>query len=414
MALKALFKYTSISQQALRSFDDYTTNKIPQIINSTVRVTSQLEDDGHIHEIRIHSPKWGEPCIIERDGEVRILTSTEAKLRDLTYSTPLYGQITYKILTSEGTVKSQKKYNDVFLARIPVMVKSSLDTTNNLPSNQECEYDPGGYFCINGREKTSVIQENIKPNTVMVFESKSRGIESVIYPRIDSLTMTNATIKVYNKRDYIFIDINGQKPFCKPVVIKRAPVVHMIHVLGKTHEDLKQCLVENLNDDDDKTRALHFIDPSFDSVVKYKTTMKPMHGRDKKAVAAYTIQRAWFHYATRNPRVNSRLVMYSYHKKWETMIYPHDPDNAGEILLEQIKLLVYTSLKFREPDSRDAEKNKRLAAAGTLMASLTAQLWNQWIEQLTKTIQKYVNSRKQLRLNKLCKDTFLTDGLKYR
>ena len=45
----------------------------------------------------------------------------------------------------------------------------------------------------------------------------------------------------------------------------------------------------------------------------------------------------------------------------ESVLYPHDTQNAGEILLEQIKMLVYTTLGYRDPDSRDSEKNKGCA-----------------------------------------------------
>ena len=127
----------------------------------------------------IHSPVFGEPSMVERDGETRVLTSTEAKLRDVTYSIPLYGKVTYTLIKkSNQTEISTKVFDNVHMARIPIMVASSLDSTTKHPSNMECDQDPGGYFIVNGKEKTLIIQETIRPNTVMVFSSKSRVLKA--------------------------------------------------------------------------------------------------------------------------------------------------------------------------------------------------------------------------------------------
>ena len=405
MALKSLFRYTSVTQQCLRSYDDYTVNKVPQIVNSTIRVRSQLDNSEREHVIKISDARWGEPCVVERDGETRTLTSTEARLRDLTYSAPLYAKIDYEII-DDGSVKSTKVYKDVFIARIPVMVNSSLDTTRDHPSHNECAHDPGGFFLINGREKVCVIQESIRPNTLMCFGSKSKGIASVIYPQLDRLTLRNATIRAYIKSQDIFMDFNGQ--FNDGVVVmKKVPLRLLLLVVGESRASLETYVTTCVADPLKQERLLAAIDPCFDNDDQKIWTLG--WGSDP----AHTIQRAWRYYVSTRPRLRARLEMYSYNKKWEKIIYPHDPKNSGKLLLEQIKLLLFVELKFREPDSRDAEKNKRLLAAGTLMMSLTANLWNIFISQTTRTIQKYVNSGKQLRLNKLCSSTFLTDGIKY-
>lgn len=414
-AVDALFRDTSVTQQALRSFDDYTTKQIPRIINTTIKVCSQLENDDRTHTIRIHSPIWGEPSIVERDGMTVPTDSEKAKLRDLTYSTPLYGQINYDLIkTSDGSKVFERKYENVFLGRIPIMVKSSLDTPSATGKTTQCSKDCGGYFIVNGREKVVIIQESIKPNTVMVFQSKSRGVESVIYPRLDDLTLTNATCKAYLKRDQIFFDINGQRPFELPVLMKKVPLAVLVAVVGRTYDELIQNVTWGITDEVKKMRVLSFIDPSFDTPLLYRAGVATVDSDvTKERKAANTIHRCWYNYAIRSPKINARLTMLRYAKRWETMIYPHDPENSGEILFEQIRMLVYTTLKFREADSRDSEKNKRLNAAGTLMMQLTAQLWNQWTTQLTKTIQKYVNSKKQMRFNKLGSNTILTEGLKF-
>ena len=414
--VEALFKYTSVTQQALRSYDDFTTNKIPQIIDTKFNIETQLEDDDRLHTFHIHSPVFGEPSMVERDGETRVLTSTEAKLRDVTYSIPLYGKVTYTLIKkSNQTEISTKVFDNVHMARIPIMVASSLDSTTKHPSNMECDQDPGGYFIVNGKEKTLIIQETIRPNTVMVFSSKSRGIESVIYPRLDNLTMTNCTCKAYVKRNQIYMDTNGQYPMEKyPTTLKKVPLSLMLAVVNKSYDDLLETLLWGIDSEMEKLKIRAFVDPSFDEDYKYKAGVMPPPTRpSKERKAANIIHRAWYNYAVHNPLLNARLSMYKIHRKWESVLYPHDTQNAGEILLEQIKMLVYTTLGYRDPDSRDSEKNKRLCAAGTLLMTLMSGVWNQWIIRLKKTIQLYVNRKKQLRLQKLCDKPYITDSLKY-
>ena len=406
--VEALFRFTSITQAVLRSYDYFTTVMVPRIVDTEIRVKSQLEDDGIEHVVKIHSPKFGEPCVVERNNETRVITSTEAKIRDLTYSVPLYAQIEYKVLTSDGE-QSCKSYNNVFIGRVPLMVKSSLDTTQDDPRNQECSNCPGGYFIINGKEKTCVQQENIKTNICMTFSSRSRGIESVIYSQIDSITMQNATLKAYSKRGEIFFDINGQYPLKRAVIMKKIPLRYILAALGETVETLRDYICMGIDDDLEHMKICAFMDQSFDNPVEYRQSVdNPRHN-----TPASKIQRAWLRHVNRVPMLSARLFMTKMHTDWQSMMYPHDKSNASKNLLEQVKMLIYTHLGIREADSRDSERNKRVMAAGTLMSTLMGSLWNTWTMQLQKTIQKYVNSKKQLRMNKLCKNSSIYDGLKY-
>ena len=61
------------------------------------------------------------------------------------------------------------------------MVKSKYCLLSGNQSNpktfEECKYDPGGYFIINGNEKVIVCQEQIAPNKTFVF-SNSKNIQN--------------------------------------------------------------------------------------------------------------------------------------------------------------------------------------------------------------------------------------------
>ena len=54
------------------------------------------------------------------------------------------------------------------------MVRSSLSPDNT----DECDMDPGGYFIINGNEKTIVVQERVLPNLIMCFKTSHGSIST--------------------------------------------------------------------------------------------------------------------------------------------------------------------------------------------------------------------------------------------
>ena len=68
-----------------------------------------------------------------------------------------------------------KEHDSVFIGKLPVMVKSkachlSLEDTEGLFVLNECPYDQGGYFIINGSEKVLIAQERSAANIVQVFK----------------------------------------------------------------------------------------------------------------------------------------------------------------------------------------------------------------------------------------------------
>ena len=100
----------------------------------------------------------------------------EARLRNLTYSAPLYVDIT-KTVIKEGEEPRETSHPKTFVGKIPIMLRSTYCLLNGLTDRDltelnECPLDPGGYFIINGSEKVLIAQEKMATNTVYVFSMK--------------------------------------------------------------------------------------------------------------------------------------------------------------------------------------------------------------------------------------------------
>ena len=82
------------------------------------------------------------------------------RLRNLTYSAPLYVDITKTVIKHE-TPPVETQHQKTFIGKIPIMLRSTYCllsglTDRDLTELNECPLDPGGYFIINGSEKVSI------------------------------------------------------------------------------------------------------------------------------------------------------------------------------------------------------------------------------------------------------------------
>ena len=71
-------------------------------------------------------------------------------------------------------------YENVYLGKFPIMVQSDFCLLNNMPPDLrfnmgECKHDKGGYFIIQGKEKTIISQEKFADNVLYV---KKRIVET--------------------------------------------------------------------------------------------------------------------------------------------------------------------------------------------------------------------------------------------
>ena len=99
------------------------------------------------------------PTHWEKDGAPTAMMPNEARLRNLTYSAPLYVDIT-KTVHKEGEEQVETQHQKTFIGKIPIMLRSTYCLLNRMNDRDlcklnECPLDPGGYFIINGSDLRS-------------------------------------------------------------------------------------------------------------------------------------------------------------------------------------------------------------------------------------------------------------------
>lgn len=128
------------------------------------------------------------------------ITPNECRLRDMTYSAPIYVDIKY--VRGNSLVKKR----ELVIGRMPIMVRSNrcvlskLKTLEELAHAQECPYDPGGYFIVRGSEKVILMQEQLSRNRIMIGRnSKKELLCEVLSTTADRKSKTYVVVK---KRRY--------------------------------------------------------------------------------------------------------------------------------------------------------------------------------------------------------------------
>jgi DNA-directed RNA polymerase beta subunit len=119
------------------------------------------------------------PQIHENNGAIKLMFPQEARLRNFTYASAMTIDINIKYIIRDGenldNVKTlYKTLPKIHIGKLPIMLKSNICVLNQYKyvDNQhtgECKYDAGGYFIINGSEKTVLGQERAAENRVYCF-----------------------------------------------------------------------------------------------------------------------------------------------------------------------------------------------------------------------------------------------------
>jgi DNA-directed RNA polymerase II subunit RPB2 len=145
----------------------------------------------------------GTPTISLQDtNEVRILYPNEARLRNLTYCSTVYADITVKITyTSDAGVVSELPVEPFLkwpLFKLPIMLHSRYCILHNKPKEflrevGECPYDNGGYFIVDGAEKILITRQEQAFNTLYITPQNDPKV--AVFASISCLSAETRQVK---------------------------------------------------------------------------------------------------------------------------------------------------------------------------------------------------------------------------
>lgn len=127
---------------------------------------------------------YGKPIIYD-ENNTHFMYPNDARLRNMTYGITIHYDV--EIEMTYYVNGELKKYNSliekVYLGKIPLMLKSNLCILNGLTTEVrsnlgECKHDYGGYFIIDGKEKSIIPQEKFANNMLYIRKYKDDELYS--------------------------------------------------------------------------------------------------------------------------------------------------------------------------------------------------------------------------------------------
>ena len=212
--LPYFLRLRSLLRQHIDSYNHFVTTELQQIVSSPSNCEIRSEYDPKFY-LRYEACWVATTPTVEEDAyQWQTITPFHCRLRDCTYSAPIYVNVRY----TRGRQIVVKR--NVLIGRMPIMLQSHNCILTNkshdeLAALKECPYDPGGYFIIKGVEKVILIQEQLSKNRVIVehdakTDSVSASITSSTHERKSKAYIFWKQGRVYLKSNSLGEDI----PIC--------------------------------------------------------------------------------------------------------------------------------------------------------------------------------------------------------
>lgn len=425
----SFFHQKGLVSQQLDSFDEFIESTIQElvwedshlILDQPAQHTSEDQYENKRFEINFGKIYISKPTQTEGDGTTHPMFPQEARLRNLTYSSPLYVDMTKKKFISddrvrkgdelewiEQSVDGEDAQTKVFLGKVPIMLRSKFCMLRDLGEHEfyelkECPYDMGGYFVINGSEKVLIAQERSAANIVQVFKKAAPSPISHVAEIRSALEkgsrlISSMQIKLYGRdeKGTLGRTLKATLPYIKEDI----PIVIVFRALGVVPDG---DILEHICYDADDWQMLEMLKPCVEEgfVIQEREVALDFIGRrgvlgirrEKRIQYAKDIlQKELLPNITQEAGFESRKAFF---------------------LGYMVNRLLLCALERKEPDDRDHFGKKRLDLAGPLLASLFRILFKKMTRDIYNYMQRCVENDKEFNLTLAVKSQTITDGLRY-
>ena len=337
------------------------------------------------------------PQIHENNGAIKLMFPQEARLRNFTYSaaTTIDINIKYIIRTGENLENTQilhKTIPRVHIGKLPIMIKSNICVLNqykHFDSSQtgECKYDAGGYFIINGSEKTVLGQERAAENRVYCFNVEKNETKYLWKAEIKSVP----DFKCISPKQIAMLISSKNNGFGYPIILEiprvkqPIPLFIVFRALGVlSDKEICEKVLLDINEDKNK-EMLKGLQASVIDADKYLNQEECI-----KYITTYVM------YTPINMDKETGAK-----KKYEFTLdilnndlFPHCHTQQQKIyfLGYMANKLLMAYLGLIKPDDRDSYLNKRVDLTGTLLNNLYRNYFNKLVKDMEKQVVREINT----------------------
>lgn len=363
------------------------------------------------------------PQIHENNGATKLMFPMEARQRNFTYASATTVDLNIQYVVRSGEAMDQTRVmhtvmKNVHLGKIPVMLRSCLCVLPQHPhltsaETGECRYDPGGYFIINGSEKTVIGQERAAENRVYVYTCSNASARHIYQAEIkcvpDAKRVSPKQVTMYLLKgghdNTILVNL--------PRIRKQIPLFIVFRAIGVISDKaIGKCVT--LNMDAALLEALKGSLVEGSSCLTQEDAVMYMVGH-----AMYMPQKLDKVATLQKKREFTLEVL-------KNDLFPHCHSRA-----QQVRLLGYMACKLlrcsmglTKCDDRDTYINKRVDLTGPLCNTLYRNFMNKVVKDMQKQIIREMNTGSwratddytaivnQTNVYKIIKSSTIENGLK--
>jgi len=325
------------------------------------------------------------PSIVEADGSKREVYPSEARLRNLTYSAPIFLEV------SAHVDDVQRESFVTMIGKLPIMLRSKYCNLHGLKreeliSKGEDPNDPGGYFIINGNERVLITVEDLASNRLFV-EHKETGPSEYVARLFSEMGSYRVPHTLERMKDGLF--------YLTFTRFKRIPLVPVLKALGLTKD---QEIVKAICGD--KTYDSLFIN-LFDAA-ELKTSDDALEHLAKKIGIAQTreikIERA-------SEQVDKYLLPHLGTSSQDRLAKAYN-------LCKVVKKFLLVAEEGKPLPDKDHYINKRLKLSGDLLEDLLRTNLRSLVQDIIYNFQRLVKRGKFQSIKIIIRDELLSSNIK--
>jgi DNA-directed RNA polymerase II subunit RPB2 len=391
-------KYFTEKGPVYHQFESYEymiNNLIQKIVDETPSInidTKSVKYKATFGQIYIENA-----CFIDETHKVKNISPHEARLRDITYDSPVFVDIKEEFWEFDEKINEYNKTDEIFhkkifLMKIPTMVRSSKCNLYGLSMDEcvqkgECSNDPGGYFIINGKERVLVCQERLNYNQVYIFDANDEKIPYVAEIRSMS-EETGHSVLIQAKMNKENKNITFSLPYMSKEVLAGA----VFKSLGFNSKDIVKFINAKTKEE------IMIVDRIIRESIMYTNKEKAMK----------YISKASIHKVEDD---DERRLIYT-QQVIENELFPHMGISThlekALFLGDMLNKLIRVCLGMRKEDDRDNVSLKRIEGPGVLVSDLFRMCMKRYCDNL----KKYLEKRQDI-LTAMARTNNITSSLKH-
>eukprot|EP00124_Ichthyophonus_hoferi_P000134 Ihof_evm24s4 gene=Ihof_evmTU24s4 len=390
--LPAFLKVKGLIKQHIDSYNYFINVEIRKIVKANQFIRSDADPSFYLRYLNI---KVGKPSEEAYESQKKIFPH-ECRLRDMTYSAPIYVDVEYV------KDKQRVRRESVAIGRMPIMLRSSncwlADRSQaELTNMGECFLDPGGYFIVKGVEKVILIQEQLSKNRIIIDRDPKKGVFASVQ---SSTHERKSKTNIIMKHDKFYLKHNSLTDDVNIVIIIKAMGLQsdqeIVQLVGSEHEfmdvfapSLEEC--SNLKIFTQQ-QALEYMG----SRIRHQRTFGGAGGAGvKKTKEAEAME------------LLSDVILVHI-----AVVHNNLRPKCLYIAL-MVRRMILTLLDKAPVDDRDYYGNKRLELAGQLLSLLFEDLFKKLNSELKKVADKTLAKQRaaQFDILKSIRQDIITSGL---